>query len=76
MKNKKSIEIVDDITSNGNYDTNVNNNDYDYPNLNVIALGGTFDHLHVGHKVMLSLSDYLAESKVIIAVSGEFRRVK
>lgn len=36
-----------------------------------IALGGTFDHLHAGHKVLLSLAAYISRKKVVIGVTGE-----
>lgn len=35
-----------------------------------VACGGTFDHLHDGHKILLSLALFLASSKVIIGVTG------
>ncbi|TIC00326.1 Nucleotidylyl transferase [Wallemia mellicola] len=35
-----------------------------------IALGGTFDHLHAGHKVLLSLAAYISRKKVVIGVTG------
>ena len=36
----------------------------------VIALGGTFDHLHSGHKILLSMSAWIANEKVIVGVTG------
>ncbi|KAE9409475.1 Nucleotidylyl transferase [Gymnopus androsaceus JB14] len=37
--------------------------------LSVVALGGTFDHLHPGHKILLSIAAWLANQKVIVGVS-------
>ncbi|KAG8998696.1 hypothetical protein FRB95_012181 [Tulasnella sp. JGI-2019a] len=37
----------------------------------VVALGGTFDHLHPGHKILLSMSAWIATSKVIIGVTDD-----
>lgn len=37
----------------------------------VVALGGTFDHLHSGHKILLSMSAWIAHEKVIIGVTGK-----
>ena len=37
----------------------------------VVVLGGTFDHLHSGHKILLSMSAWIAHEKVIIGVTGE-----
>jgi pantetheine-phosphate adenylyltransferase len=34
-------------------------------------VGGTFDHLHAGHKILLSMTVWLASRKVIVGVSGE-----
>lgn len=34
------------------------------------ALGGTFDHLHYGHKVMLSVGCLLTSDKLTIGVTG------
>jgi cytidyltransferase-like protein len=36
----------------------------------VVALGGTFDHLHAGHKILLSMAAWIADEKVIIGVTG------
>lgn len=35
-----------------------------------VALGGTFDHLHSGHKILLSMAAWIAHGKVIIGVTG------
>lgn len=36
----------------------------------VVALGGTFDHLHAGHKILLSMAAWIASEKLIIGVTG------
>ena len=36
------------------------------------ALGGTFDHLHAGHKILLSMAAWFARKKVIVGVTGPF----
>ena len=38
----------------------------------VVALGGTFDHLHAGHKILLSMAAWIADEKVIVGVTGPF----
>ncbi|KAG4093937.1 hypothetical protein H8356DRAFT_1311483 [Neocallimastix lanati (nom. inval.)] len=48
-------------------ETNDNEKDF-YP---TIALGGTFDHLHNGHKILLTISAWLAAKKVICGVSDD-----
>lgn len=37
---------------------------------NVVALGGTFDRLHAGHKLMLSSAIVLANKSVVIGLTG------
>lgn len=37
----------------------------------VVALGGTFDHLHAGHKILLSMAAWITEEKIIVGVTGE-----
>lgn len=39
----------------------------EYP---VTAVGGTFDHLHDGHKILLSLAVFLTSKTVIIGITG------
>lgn len=40
-------------------------------NINVSALGGTFDHLHDAHKILLTLAAFVAVKKVIVGVTGD-----
>lgn len=42
------------------------------PSFPVVALGGTFDHLHSGHKILLSMAAWIATEKVIVGVTGKF----
>jgi FAD synthase len=42
------------------------------PSFPVVAIGGTFDHLHAGHKILLSMSAWLATEKIIVGVTGRF----
>mmetsp|Transcript_3778 Transcript_3778/g.3675 ORF Transcript_3778/g.3675 Transcript_3778/m.3675 type:complete len:301 (-) Transcript_3778:2086-2988(-) len=41
-----------------------------YQEYDVTAVGGTFDHLHDGHKILLSLAVFLACKTVIIGITG------
>ncbi|CAK0805614.1 unnamed protein product, partial [Prorocentrum cordatum] len=36
-----------------------------------VVLGGTFDHLHAGHKVLLSVAAALATASLTVGVSGD-----
>lgn len=40
------------------------------PRYKVAAMGGTFDHLHAGHKILLSMAAWIAEEKLIVGVTG------
>lgn len=35
-----------------------------------VAVGGTFDHLHAGHKVLLTIGGFLARDRLIIGITG------
>ncbi|CAE6526544.1 unnamed protein product [Rhizoctonia solani] len=37
----------------------------------VSALGGTFDHLHPGHKILLSMAAWISTSKLIVGVTDD-----
>ncbi|KAJ7109520.1 hypothetical protein C8R44DRAFT_884547 [Mycena epipterygia] len=37
----------------------------------VVALGGTFDHLHAGHKILLSMAAWIASEKLIVGVTDD-----
>ncbi|KAJ8597858.1 Nucleotidylyl transferase [Rhizopogon salebrosus TDB-379] len=37
----------------------------------VVALGGTFDHLHAGHKILLSMAAWIASRKVIVGTTDD-----
>ncbi|KAI0306623.1 Nucleotidylyl transferase [Multifurca ochricompacta] len=43
----------------------------DPPTYPVVALGGTFDHLHAGHKILLSMAAWIADEKVIVGVTDD-----
>lgn len=36
----------------------------------VVVLGGTFDHLHPGHKILLSMGAWIASRKLIVGITG------
>ncbi|KXN91498.1 Phosphopantetheine adenylyltransferase [Leucoagaricus sp. SymC.cos] len=37
----------------------------------VIALGGTFDHLHAGHKILLSMAAWITSEKLIVGMTDD-----
>ncbi|ODQ68139.1 hypothetical protein NADFUDRAFT_48790 [Nadsonia fulvescens var. elongata DSM 6958] len=36
----------------------------------IMAIGGTFDHLHDGHKILISVGGYLSNERLVIGVTG------
>ncbi|KAG7451410.1 Nucleotidylyl transferase [Guyanagaster necrorhizus] len=46
--------------------------DVSYPPLYpVTALGGTFDHLHAGHKILLSMGAWITSERLIVGITGD-----
>ncbi|KAI0929203.1 hypothetical protein AcW2_004972 [Taiwanofungus camphoratus] len=41
------------------------------PLVPVAALGGTFDHLHAGHKILLSMGAWIAGDKLIVGITDD-----
>ena len=41
------------------------------PLLGTVALGGTFDHLHPGHKVLLTMAGWIADRRLIVGITDE-----
>lgn len=42
-----------------------------YRKFSIVGLGGTFDHLHIGHRLMLTLAVLLGRDKIIIGITEE-----
>lgn len=36
-----------------------------------VVLGGTFDYLHAGHKILLSMASWFASKRLVVGVSGK-----
>ena len=41
------------------------------PSLPNSVLGGTFDHLHAGHKILLSIAAWVSRNKLIVGVTSQ-----
>ena len=48
----------------------LHNSDALFNSIPVVAVGGTFDHLHDGHKILLSISAFLTQETLIIGITG------
>lgn len=38
---------------------------------NRVAVGGTFDHLHAGHKILLTMTALLSTKSMVVGVTGK-----
>ncbi|KAI3635139.1 hypothetical protein MIR68_006705 [Amoeboaphelidium protococcarum] len=63
-------ELIPNITLN---DMNGPIQTSDYKDLRIrhVALGGTFDHLHAGHHILLSMACWLSDEQVTVGISDE-----
>lgn len=43
----------------------------DFEKYKVSALGGTFDHIHDGHKILLSMAAFITSSRLIVGVTDQ-----
>lgn len=53
------------------YQNEEENNKFEYKSFKISAVGGTFDHLHDGHKILLALCTFLTSKKLIIGLTSE-----
>ncbi|AOA64804.1 Putative pantetheine-phosphate adenylyltransferase [Komagataella phaffii CBS 7435] len=58
-------------TSTTEYTNESSANDFNAEQFRVVAVGGTFDHLHDGHKILLGISAFLSRDELIVGVTGE-----
>ncbi|PWZ01871.1 WD40 repeat-like protein [Testicularia cyperi] len=66
------IQLSSDIPYDQNPPTTVGQDDAKGIKMyRVVALGGTFDHLHVGHKILLSMASLIATERIIVGVTDD-----
>lgn len=41
-----------------------------------VAVGGTFDHLHAGHKILLTMTAFLAKQSMVVGVTDDSMLLK
>ena len=61
--NKTKINYQQEISSSTKF--------YNAKCFDISAVGGTFDHIHDGHKILLSISIFLTKVKLIIGLTAE-----
>lgn len=52
-------------SDNDNPQSHVGRNEY-----SVVAVGGTFDHLHIGHRILLTMTCLMASKRVVVGLTG------
>lgn len=67
-----SVEKVDSIANLQDESTSIGQDDgKGLSCYSVVALGGTFDHLHVGHKILLTMASLIADREIIVGVTDD-----
>lgn len=64
------IENEDDSLVQTQNHHRISNPESVYREIPVVAVGGTFDHLHDGHKILLTASAFLTRDTLIVGVTG------
>ena len=68
---KQGEPIISDLQQ-----TEVELEPFEFQPENNVCVGGTFDHLHSGHKLLLTATALVAREKVIIGISRKFNSKK
>lgn len=69
MQHAKRLEYQEEARENGGNETERITAGEE--RMGTVALGGTFDHLHSGHKILLTMACWLAERRTIVGVTGK-----
>lgn len=71
---------IDNTNNSNKHDTQINitnqhsrdvNQSVDQDKYKVSAVGGTFDHIHDGHKILLTIAAFLTSKKLIVGLTDE-----
>ena len=71
MKDAKRLEYQEEARENGDNETERITAGEE--RMGTVALGGTFDHLHSGHKILLTMACWLAQRRTIVGITGRYR---
>lgn len=66
----KNLEVFDKPTGNS-WSKSATAPDSDFERYQVTALGGTFDHIHDGHKILLTVAAFITSSRLIVGVTDQ-----
>ncbi|XP_046860368.1 bifunctional coenzyme A synthase-like [Xenia sp. Carnegie-2017] len=73
FRNIDSLQFLDDnMYSNAGLTDELLEQDKVVKEYDTVAVGGTFDRIHNGHRLLLSTSCLLAKSKIVVGVSNDF----
>lgn len=76
-REKHDIQAMEVVTLPGDTDQSIQQSTQDVTEkldaFDRVAVGGTFDHLHAGHKILLTMTALLANKSVVVGVTGERR---
>ena len=78
QKISSSLQIENDNNSNSGTQINImnqysknSNKSVDQDKYKVTAVGGTFDHIHDGHKILLTMAAFLTSERLIVGLTDE-----
>ncbi|KAG0175487.1 hypothetical protein DFQ28_000091 [Apophysomyces sp. BC1034] len=63
------IEALSAIENDAQPETPIINNHW--KSFNHVAIGGTFDHIHAGHKILLTMAALLATTRLVVGVTDD-----
>lgn len=66
----EGVKSLDELIVEKQHIDNHKKSDNTFQNFPVVAVGGTFDHMHDGHKILLSMASFLTSKTLIVGITG------